>query len=178
MAKSKLYIFSFLHQTTTRFQLVISLPQLYIFSFLHQTTTISLSGVNNIRLYIFSFLHQTTTVVILPPSLCSCISLAFYIKPQPSTTVYGCFLCCISLAFYIKPQPIYVNTLIIIHLKYKFTIRSGLFMMYDNTKISKKFQLNWSFNLFFSCFTKNCFNIRILFISNSKYTNSTRNWHN
>ena len=129
-------------------------------------------------LYIFSFLHQTTTLSPEEAQKLSCISLAFYIKPQPKSDRIGMYDGCISLAFYIKPQPIYVNTLIIIHLKYKFTIRSGLFMMYDNTKISKKFQLNWSFNLFFSCFTKNCFNIRILFISNSKYTNSTRNWHN
>ena len=55
---------------------------LYIFWFLHQTTT----GVENAeawrQLYIFWFLHQTTTTIpsALTPS--SCISFDSYIKPQ------------------------------------------------------------------------------------------------
>ena len=56
--------------------------QLYIFIFLHQTTTDEEDDVWTQELYIFIFLHQTTTV---RPSLCypiCCISLYSYIKPQ------------------------------------------------------------------------------------------------
>ena len=35
--------------------------ELYIFSFLHQTTTSMCDGTGIVKLYIFSFLHQTTT---------------------------------------------------------------------------------------------------------------------
>lgn len=102
----------------------------------------------------------------------------FYIKPQPAETSIYRFQGCISFVFYIKPQRICINTLIIIYLKHKLTIRSGYIHDVYNTKILKKFQLYWSFNLFFCGLTKNCFNIRILFISNCKYTNFTRNRHN
>ena len=78
-----MYIFIFLHQTTTprmperggRCVVYLYIPtsnhnnmmtwfvllQLYIFIFLHQTTTPSTSRKQLTQLYIFIFLHQTTT---------------------------------------------------------------------------------------------------------------------
>ena len=58
-----LYIFWFLHQTTTCSHPDLSSGGLYIFWFLHQTTTgvASLAGAG--VLYIFWFLHQTTTTI-------------------------------------------------------------------------------------------------------------------
>ena len=56
--------------------------KLYIFWFLHQTTT-SVTELNKVKkLYIFWFLHQTTTVIILVAMQASCISFDSYIKPQ------------------------------------------------------------------------------------------------
>ena len=55
---------------------------LYIFSFLHQTTTCSLRFGSSSALYIFSFLHQTTTMQTLYAIVNCCISSLFYIKPQ------------------------------------------------------------------------------------------------
>ena len=79
---SMLYIFWFLHQTTTL--PASSAPQkpLYIFWFLHQTTTMRLSITLMFVLYIFWFLHQTTTLALLPGSAFRCISFDSYIKPQ------------------------------------------------------------------------------------------------
>ena len=57
---------------------------LYIFWFLHQTTTIQLFGSTSILLYIFWFLHQTTTRTVIYVLYTSCISFDSYIKPQPS----------------------------------------------------------------------------------------------
>ena len=132
---------------------------LYIFRFLHQTTT-SRAAVSSVRkLYIFRFLHQTTTVRSVLQSPISCISFVSYIKPQlptpfrkPCNVVYLSFPTsnhnllvvivlrtmlyifrflhqtttyllrgkayerCISFVSYIKPQPIvnyclYINSL-------------------------------------------------------------------
>ena len=58
---------------------------LYIFWFLHQTTTRCNTRYDNQGLYIFWFLHQTTTLGYINTSLDSCISFDSYIKPQPST---------------------------------------------------------------------------------------------
>ena len=79
----RLYIFSFLHQTTTDMVKFLYLPLLYIFSFLHQTTTMCTIEIFRLQLYIFSFLHQTTTIIQVVSLSGSCISLVFYIKPQP-----------------------------------------------------------------------------------------------
>ena len=57
----KLYIFWFLHQTTTRFPSRYTAGWLYIFWFLHQTTTMPHCGSRSTR----------------------CISFDSYIKPQP-----------------------------------------------------------------------------------------------
>ena len=56
-----LYIFWFLHQTTTHKRIRATQRWLYIFWFLHQTTTLSKWCMNFVKLYIFWFLHQTTT---------------------------------------------------------------------------------------------------------------------
>ena len=56
---------------------------LYIFWFLHQTTTRVRFSLNFLELYIFWFLHQTTTEVLGISSLVRCISFDSYIKPQP-----------------------------------------------------------------------------------------------
>ena len=55
---------------------------LYIFWFLHQTTTVIHSPLNASTLYIFWFLHQTTTPEISFFSPSRCISFDSYIKPQ------------------------------------------------------------------------------------------------
>ena len=60
-ANRVLYIFWFLHQTTTKKLKRILLKLLYIFWFLHQTTTFFLVAIIPFLLYIFWFLHQTTT---------------------------------------------------------------------------------------------------------------------
>ncbi len=56
-----LYIFWFLHQTTTYAGWWMPHAPLYIFWFLHQTTTSRNHVVKGNVLYIFWFLHQTTT---------------------------------------------------------------------------------------------------------------------
>ena len=55
---------------------------LYIFIFLHQTTTYSAALMLSTSLYIFIFLHQTTTRTAIICQEISCISLYSYIKPQ------------------------------------------------------------------------------------------------
>ena len=55
---------------------------LYIFWFLHQTTTIFVCMKLAERLYIFWFLHQTTTCNRDTAGCSSCISFDSYIKPQ------------------------------------------------------------------------------------------------
>ena len=55
---------------------------LYIFWFLHQTTTFSIQGRRQEMLYIFWFLHQTTTKRLIVFHSISCISFDSYIKPQ------------------------------------------------------------------------------------------------
>ena len=60
-AAHQLYIFWFLHQTTTTVLSVLKITKLYIFWFLHQTTTWLSLCEGQRKLYIFWFLHQTTT---------------------------------------------------------------------------------------------------------------------
>ena len=82
---------------------------LYIFWFLHQTTTQFPQFVVGTKLYIFWFLHQTTTARAEKLFPYSCISFDSYIKPQlfarSWTFVHGC----ISFDSYIKPQLIRVR---------------------------------------------------------------------
>ena len=77
-----MYIFWFLHQTTTRWMYSLKISQLYIFWFLHQTTTLVLCPQPTPLLYIFWFLHQTTTDVLVDNNNLRCISFDSYIKPQ------------------------------------------------------------------------------------------------
>ena len=99
-----LYIFIFLHQTTTVVLQLWLHRLLYIFIFLHQTTTSTGNRRFNPMLYIFIFLHQTTTLHVMSWVLMSCISLYSYIKPQRSTDHRYSRCGCISLYSYIKPQ--------------------------------------------------------------------------
>ena len=78
---------------------------LYIFWFLHQTTTLTKWCSLPSTLYIFWFLHQTTTVSIFDAWLFSCISFDSYIKPQLRICLLLLLLSCISFDSYIKPQP-------------------------------------------------------------------------
>ena len=64
---------------------VNSCKKLYIFWFLHQTTTFVFFYTWVSGLYIFWFLHQTTTVMVAMSLYISCISFDSYIKPQQTT---------------------------------------------------------------------------------------------
>ena len=103
-SSSALYIFWFLHQTTTYYPGLLVYPLLYIFWFLHQTTTDRQADVLSCRLYIFWFLHQTTTISVFGSILRGCISFDSYIKPQPVECIKDSHLSCISFDSYIKPQ--------------------------------------------------------------------------
>ena len=59
---------------------------LYIFWFLHQTTTVQAIANALNKLYIFWFLHQTTTKEPCTIALNCCISFDSYIKPQQSSS--------------------------------------------------------------------------------------------
>ena len=61
---------------------ILAKEMLYIFWFLHQTTTCFRFSSKVPRLYIFWFLHQTTTTVLSVLKIISCISFDSYIKPQ------------------------------------------------------------------------------------------------
>ncbi len=79
---NKLFIYLFLHQTTTGkykdyFQIV-----LFIYLFLHQTTTYCLCSFSYAVLFIYLFLHQTTTLHRETIVFHSCLSIYSYIKPQ------------------------------------------------------------------------------------------------
>ena len=79
----KLYIFWFLHQTTT-----------YYASTLISRGCISFDSYIKPQLFLFYVCKGT-----------SCISFDSYIKPQPSLTSCSTSFSCISFDSYIKPQP-------------------------------------------------------------------------
>ena len=83
--------------------------QLYIFWFLHQTTTGGSGKRYNFMLYIFWFLHQTTTEWMKKTLPMCCISFDSYIKPQQENAVYAEQNSCISFDSYIKPQHILLH---------------------------------------------------------------------
>ena len=121
-----LFIILFLHQTTTRACLMMSVSMLFIILFLHQTTTGQLSNDIELPLFIILFLHQTTTSALrenLSTSLFiilflhqtttqdlgtsqenCCLSSCSYIKPQRSMFQTFKSACCLSSCSYIKPQ--------------------------------------------------------------------------
>ena len=78
---------------------------LYIFWFLHQTTTPVCTKMIEQKLYIFWFLHQTTTSKTQHSPFPRCISFDSYIKPQPGFSSGTWASRCISFDSYIKPQP-------------------------------------------------------------------------
>ena len=84
---------------------------LYIFWFLHQTTTTLPPCPARRWLYIFWFLHQTTTPASTRLSIWCCISFDSYIKPQLMLFVLHTDICCISFDSYIKPQLITLSLL-------------------------------------------------------------------
>ena len=103
-SNSPLYIFWFLHQTTTSISSAASQiccisfdsyikPQLFIIHNIFFVVVYLLIPTSNHNcllstacaqmLYIFWFLHQTTTLLIMSLTLVCCISFDSYIKPQP-----------------------------------------------------------------------------------------------
>ena len=123
---SKLYIFWFLHQTTTRLGLDSYACLLYIFWFLHQTTTLLIRMMINICCISFDSyikpqqkLHcwerYDVVYLLIPTSNHNFIHIflglyllyIFWFLHQ-TTTGHLCSilsLCCISFDSYIKPQP-------------------------------------------------------------------------
>ena len=75
-----------------------TITMLYIFRFLHQTTTYKTVLTRVRELYIFRFLHQTTTSFSISSVVLRCISFVSYIKPQPIVNycLYINSLCCID----------------------------------------------------------------------------------
>ena len=121
----QLYIFWFLHQTTTTYDddnlplCCISFdsyikPQLKRLQYvcldvvylLIPTSNHNSVGIVNRRklLYIFWFLHQTTTCCDIAKLYISCISFDSYIKPQLVCCANSGHERCISFDSYIKPQ--------------------------------------------------------------------------
>ena len=99
-----LYIFWFLHQTTTQVEQLSHKEWLYIFWFLHQTTTLGIGSFGGSMLYIFWILHQTTTAARWWSRSTGCISFESYIKPQRNSLRTLSEARCISFESYIKPQ--------------------------------------------------------------------------
>ena len=78
---------------------------LYIFIFLHQTTTKKTRSPHAPRcISLYSYIKPQLILVTFPCSV-GCISLYSYIKPQRWLTCYIESVSCISLYSYIKPQP-------------------------------------------------------------------------
>ena len=68
------------------------IKKLYIFWFLHQTTTYIIKQMIMGTLYIFWFLHQTTTQWVHWKTVESCISFDSYIKPQHRVQVIWIYI--------------------------------------------------------------------------------------
>ena len=121
----QLYIFWFLHQTTTGIPIYcdgtrcISFdsyikPQHWIRTCVRKSVVYLLIPTSNHnthslfrypnKLYIFWFLHQTTTYGLGDMIASSCISFDSYIKPQLGHLVAFYLIGCISFDSYIKPQ--------------------------------------------------------------------------
>ena len=99
-----LYIFIFLHQTTTGQYAKTNINELYIFIFLHQTTTQHRCPQMSDQLYIFIFLHQTTTIWRLCSSTSTLYIFIFLHQTTTEKLYIKYYFCCISLYSYIKPQ--------------------------------------------------------------------------
>ena len=101
---NRLYIFWFLHQTTTVPATTAALSSLYIFWFLHQTTTLLTQSMWQNRCISFDSYIKPQLQIIRMYSILCCISFDSYIKPQPKFLYNFLYLCCISFDSYIKPQ--------------------------------------------------------------------------
>ena len=122
----KLYIYLFLHQTTTVVQPLTKAGScISIYSYIkpqpsshrglsYRVVYLSIPTSNHNRhpqsicaqeLYIYLFLHQTTTYDILYILSFCCISIYSYIKPQLVDEQSLREVGCISIYSYIKPQP-------------------------------------------------------------------------
>ena len=77
---------------------------LYIFRFLHQTTTFWLLYFHILRCISFVFYIKPQLQLLLLGIGYRCISFVFYIKPQLNLSLLIIKLRCISFVFYIKPQ--------------------------------------------------------------------------
>ena len=123
-----LYIFWFLHQTTTWLDLYTIVFSCISFDSYIKPQRLRLCRRNRMVvylliptsnhnqhggevlsgvLYIFWFLHQTTTFVPSSANWESCISFDSYIKPQHLEDAEYDRLCCISFDSYIKPQQVH-----------------------------------------------------------------------
>ena len=77
---------------------------LYIFWFLHQTTTTATPSPNDTSCISFDSYIKPQQQQRQSEGLPCCISFDSYIKPQRNSTARGHALCCISFDSYIKPQ--------------------------------------------------------------------------
>ena len=78
--------------------------ELYIFRFLHQTTTPGNIWSCFPSCISFVFYIKPQLPFHIPTLMVCCISFVFYIKPQLSHLSVLMSYCCISFVFYIKPQ--------------------------------------------------------------------------
>ena len=101
-----LYIFWFLHQTTTCTLMECWCTELYIFWFLHQTTTYWRIRYIKLRCISFDSYIKPQLLISNIRRNDSCISFDSYIKPQRHGIHTATSLRCISFDSYIKPQPI------------------------------------------------------------------------
>ena len=83
---------------------MVGRTQLFIYLFLHQTTTSESSLSEFSLLFIYLFLHQTTTGASLSVVAYRCLSIFSYIKPQLMRSDYETVHSCLSIFSYIKPQ--------------------------------------------------------------------------
>ena len=84
-------------------------PRLYIFWFLHQTTTKSNVPSSVVRCISFDSYIKPQLRFEVPLIGLRCISFDSYIKPQRWVSKLGSVVCCISFDSYIKPQLIVVK---------------------------------------------------------------------
>ena len=106
-----MYIFCFLHQTTTKLILILlilccisfvsyikpqpidaytQLKSVVYLLFPTSNHNLPVCVISWLVLYIFCFLHQTTTKRVENKSICCCISFVSYIKPQLCSNCSSC----------------------------------------------------------------------------------------
>ena len=80
--RQKLFLISYLHQTTTDSTFLTFIIRLFLISYLHQTTTVRFRNGGIVLLFLISYLHQTTTTFLQSWESLSCFLSRIYIKPQ------------------------------------------------------------------------------------------------